>query len=90
MDDAKTVADLMQYWKPILEQMVALACYKRGSDEIVGLNMNYVIFKDEHFLERLIPQVYSKIDLKIIHIKIFSCFSPNKLIYDIFFLIFRI
>lgn len=57
MDDAVAVQDFVQYWKPILKQKVALACYRHGSDEIVGLNMNYVTLKDEHFWERLLPQV---------------------------------
>lgn len=57
MDDAAAVQDFIQYWKPILRQKAVLACYRHGSDEIVGLNMNYVTLKDEHFLEQLLPQV---------------------------------
>lgn len=63
MNDAEAVQDFIKYWKPILKQNVVLACYRHGSDEIVGLNMNYVTLKDEHFWEQLMPQVYFQLML---------------------------
>lgn len=38
-------------WEPVIKQKMTLVCYKTGSEEIVGLNMNFVASKDEHFFE---------------------------------------
>lgn len=52
--------DLVTFlWKPIIEQNMVLVCYREGSDEIVGLNMNYVSCKDEHCLKDVQRQVKS-------------------------------
>lgn len=83
MADVAAVQDFVQYWKPILKQKTVLACYRHGSDEIVGLNMNYVTFKDEHFVDRLLPQVFELLSYAakrpIIHFLIlfFFVFSLN-------------
>lgn len=44
-------------WEPIVKQKMALVCYKSGLDEIVGLNMNFVASKDEHFFEEVQKKV---------------------------------
>lgn len=59
-DDSVAVQDFVQYWKPIFQQNAVLACYRRASDEIVGLNMNYVTFNDEHYIDRIMPQVQNR------------------------------
>lgn len=38
-------------------QNAALVCFRDGSDEIVGVNMNYVAVKDDHFMENCRKQV---------------------------------
>lgn len=50
--------DLEQfYWSPAIKQKMVLVCYKSGSDEIVGLNMNFVMCKDDRFFEEIQKQV---------------------------------
>lgn len=41
----------------MIKQNAALICFKEGSDEIIGLNMNFVTVKDEHFMEDMKPKV---------------------------------
>lgn len=36
---------------------MALACFKDGSDEIVGMNANFVKCKDDTFMKEIYPQV---------------------------------
>lgn len=37
----------------MIEQKVPLVCYKAGSDEIVGVNMNFIMSKEDHFMDKL-------------------------------------
>lgn len=39
---------------------MVLACFKDGSDEIVGMNVNYVKCADDHFMEMLYTEVKSE------------------------------
>lgn len=41
----------------MIKQNAALICFKEGSDEIIGLNMNFVTVKDEHFMEDMKTKV---------------------------------
>lgn len=41
----------------MVEQKVPLVCFKEGSDEIVGINMLFVINKDDHFMEKAYERV---------------------------------
>lgn len=36
----------------MIEQKVPLVCYKAGSDEIVGVNMNFIMSKEDHFMDK--------------------------------------
>lgn len=57
-NDPVAEEDLVKYvWKPVIEQKMVLVCYKTGSDEIVGLNTNFVTYKHEHFYEKIQKQV---------------------------------
>lgn len=44
-------------WQAIVDQNAALVCFKEGSDEIVGINMNFVSLKDDHFMEEIRKRV---------------------------------
>lgn len=52
--------DYVRGWKTILAQKMHLVCYKEGSDEIVGLNWNFVVHKDDQYVEKLFNQVSFK------------------------------
>lgn len=58
--DAEAQKDASTFlWIPIIQQKMVLVCYKSGSDEIVGLNMNYVKSKDDNFFGDIHGQVKS-------------------------------
>lgn len=44
---AESIEENKKLWRAILEQRVVLACFKEGSDEIIGLNFLYVIKENE-------------------------------------------
>lgn len=46
--------------KQFLHRKCILVCYKEGSDEIVGLNWNFVVHKDDQYVEKLFNQVSFK------------------------------
>lgn len=50
-NDEVAIKDLSSMWKSVIEQKTVLVCFKNGSDEMVGINMNYVVEKDDHFME---------------------------------------
>lgn len=62
--DPVAVDDLVKYfWQPVLAQKMVLVCSKSGTDEIVGLNTNFVKYKDENFYDYIKKQVNdTKID----------------------------
>lgn len=53
----EAVGDFLMLWKIMIKQKMALVCFKEGSDEIIGLNMNFVESKDEQFMEKCYQQV---------------------------------
>lgn len=46
-NDMEYVEDVTRIWKGIVKQKMSHACFKEGSEEIVGLNMNYVSSTDD-------------------------------------------
>lgn len=52
-------------WKSEIEQKAVLVCFKNGSDEMVGINMNYVVEKDDHFMESVRRQVSECSDFSV-------------------------
>lgn len=60
---ADLAADYAMIWRAAFEQNTVLACLNY-SGEIIGLNVNYVITKNETFLEDVRKAVssYSSID----------------------------
>lgn len=46
-NDEEALKEVCQLWINVLEQNVVLACFKKDSSEIVGLNMVCVITRDE-------------------------------------------
>lgn len=49
--------DYKTAWNVMIEQKTPLVCLKTGSDDIVGVQMNFVINKNDHFMEKLYEQV---------------------------------
>lgn len=47
------IEDWQTAWQIVMDQKMAIACFKEDSDEIVGMNLTYVICKDDNFLEYL-------------------------------------
>lgn len=43
----------------MVEQCVPLVCFKDGSDEIVGVNMNFVMSQEDNFMRTFSKQVIS-------------------------------
>ena len=56
-NDMEHFKDYKRGWTAILAQKMPLVCYKEGSDEIVGLNWNFVVHKDDRFTEKLFEHV---------------------------------
>lgn len=44
-------------WDPMVAQRMPLVCFKAGSDEIVGVNMLFVVRKEDHYMEKCRAQV---------------------------------
>lgn len=44
-------------WRNIVKQKVALVCFKEGSDEIVGISMNYVQCIEDFSFSNFVPVV---------------------------------
>lgn len=55
--DEKHIADYSRGWRALLKQKCALACFRAGSDDIVGVNMNYVLTKDDTFFKDVFKAV---------------------------------
>lgn len=55
--DPKHLEDYKSSWQPMIEQKLPLVCFKAGSDEIVGMNMLFVITKEDTYLENLYKSV---------------------------------
>lgn len=51
-NDEVLYEDYERAWKLIIEQNVALICYKSGSDEVIGISMNYVNNKEDQIMEK--------------------------------------
>lgn len=52
---------------PIIKQKMALVCYKSGSNDIIGLNMNYVTCEDDkNFYQNIKKQVGNSFSMGIL------------------------
>lgn len=60
-NDANSIDDFKLLWKLSFEQKMAIACFKNGTDEIVGVNANYVECKEDYFIETFYKQVLQDI-----------------------------
>lgn len=74
LNDQDAIDDFLLMWRAMVKQNAALICFKEGSDEIIGLNMNFVTLKDEHFMEDMRPKVLQQ-SAFIQFFLPFSCFS---------------
>lgn len=58
INNHEALEDIKMTWRCILNQKIALVCFKEGSDEIAGINGIYVISKDDSFFEKIGQRVY--------------------------------
>lgn len=56
-NDPESVEDFEMMWKSIAIQKSSLVCFKEGSNQIIGVNMNIITGKDDNFLEEISKQV---------------------------------
>lgn len=81
-NDPVAETDLVKwYWEPVIQQKMGLVCYKTGSDEIVGVNMNFVACKDDHFyddMQRHVMNLMKRYKRRFIFSKIFFQFKSEK------------
>lgn len=75
-DPEAELENIKQLWEPIIKQRMALVCYKTGSEEIVGLNMNFVASKGEHFFENIQERLVSEKNVRL--------FTTMGLVYENF------
>lgn len=52
-------------WKSVLAQKMALACFRKGSNEIAGLNINFIESKGEHLMDDVRKQVRKSMKFQI-------------------------
>lgn len=55
--DPEAVENLVLMWESVMKQKMALVCFKKGSDEIAGLNINFIESKGEHIMADVRRQV---------------------------------
>ncbi|XP_055310841.1 uncharacterized protein LOC129573786 [Sitodiplosis mosellana] len=55
-NDPVAVEDFGTMWKFIIQQKSTLVCFKEGSDDMIGVNLNLVSSKNDHFLEEINKQ----------------------------------
>lgn len=53
INDADAVGDYKAMVQILLRQKLTLVCFRGDSDEIVGINVNFVSSKGEHFWEEI-------------------------------------
>lgn len=56
-DDREAIETFKQFWTFIFKQKMVIACFKDGSDEIFGMNANYVKCKEESTMQNIYYQV---------------------------------
>lgn len=52
-NDPHVYDDYKQFWAPIIEQRIALVCFKEGSDEIIGTNLIFVSTQQDNYFEEI-------------------------------------
>ena len=57
--DPDYVGDYHRAWRAVLQQRMTLACFRNGSDEIVGFDMSYVLTADDPFTQEILKLVSS-------------------------------
>lgn len=55
--EPEAVENIVLMWESVMKQKMALACFKRGSSEIVGLNINFIESRGEHIMDDVRRQV---------------------------------
>ncbi|XP_055302495.1 uncharacterized protein LOC129568527 [Sitodiplosis mosellana] len=78
--DANAIEYFRLIWKSLLMQKMTLACFEYGSDEIVGISVNYVKCKGDTFWEELDRKIRSESTDRISELMSLLCekFDPFK------------
>lgn len=61
INDPDAVENFKLLWKTMITQKMAVVCFKNGSNEIAGLNMNCVICEGDRFLADVSRLVSKKV-----------------------------
>lgn len=68
INDQNFVDDFLRTWRIILAQKAVLVCLKVGSDEIAGINMNFVWSKGDTFIDDFEKHVcYYRLEKNFVH-----------------------
>lgn len=74
------IADYVLGWRSILAQKTVLVCFKSDSDDIVGVNFNFVNSEEDNFMTRFRERVSfctASNDILLILYTFHSHFSKN-------------
>lgn len=56
-NDEQHIVDYTLGWRSILAQKTVLVCFKADSDEIVGVNFNFVNSEEDTFFKKYLDRV---------------------------------
>lgn len=56
-DNEQHIADYTLGWRSILAQKTVLVCFKADSDEIIGLNFNFVNSEEDNFFKSYVNRL---------------------------------
>lgn len=56
-NDDQHIADYTMAWRSALQQKTVLVCFKADSDEIVGVNFNFVNSQEDDFFKKFGDEV---------------------------------
>ena len=80
--DPKYIRDFQESWRAQAAQRMVLACYKEGSDEILGVNLTYVASKDDDTSIEAKQQSQCKEFAMIIDLLAFVCNQRGFSVWD--------
>lgn len=60
-EDPESVEGIREVWRELVQNRMALVCFKEGSNEIVGLNMTYVASKDDKESSKVRGQLWQEV-----------------------------
>ncbi|XP_037048195.1 uncharacterized protein LOC119082720 isoform X2 [Bradysia coprophila] len=79
-NDEQHRADYTLGWRSVLAQKTVLVCFKAGSDEIVGVNFNFVNSQEDNFFKNFVDRCVSNITKTVFDVisLMYRSFDPFK------------